>query len=191
MATLKSLLRDLTSGDDSRAEKAVEGLANLNSAALPELLVLQQSSNIDYRWWATVALSSIPDARCQDALCQALGDSDPGIRQAAALGLKDQPTQKAIPALVELLGNQDRILARLASDALTSLGSEAVSPLTLALRDENPLVRIEAARALARIEDTATIPALFAALTDPSMMVAYWAEEGLKRHEVGLVYLRP
>jgi HEAT repeat protein len=191
VANLERFLSDLTSGDDGRAEKALERITELDSAALPALLELQQSNNPDARWWATVALSKIPHARCQDALCQALSDSDGGIQQAAALGLREQPTARAIPSLIALLGDQDRILARLASNALAALGSVAVSPLTIALRNENPQIRIEAARALSQIKDTAAIPALFAALTDPSTMVAYWAEEGLNRQGVGMVFFEP
>lgn len=191
MADLEGFLSDLTSGDDRLAENALEMIKDLNSAALPALLNLQKSSGTDSRWWATVALSKIKDVRCQEALCRALNDPDCSIRQAAALGLSHQPTPSAIPALVALLGDPDRIMARLASDALSAIGSESVSPLTIALRDEDPSVRIEAARALSKIEDGAAIPALFAALTDPSRMVAYWAEEGLNRQGMGMVFLEP
>lgn len=160
MPRLEDCLRELTSGDDRRAEKAVQDLSILKTAALPALLDLQQSNDADHRWGATAAISRIKDVRSQDALCKALRDEDEAVQQSAALGLKDQPAPKAIPALVELLGSHDRGLARLASNALTSLAGEAVSPLTIALREENPQVRIEAARALSRIQDAAAIPTL-------------------------------
>jgi HEAT repeat protein len=52
-------------------------------------------------------------------------------------------------------------------------------------------VRVNLARALALIGDTAAIPALFRALDDESAIVAHWADEGLERLGVGQVYFRP
>ena len=74
---------------------------------------------------------------------------------------------------------------------MAALGEEAISPLTKALRDENPAVRIEAARSLAAIDDPAVIAPLFSALDDRSALVAHWAELGLERLGVGMVFYQP
>jgi HEAT repeat protein len=79
----------------------------------------------------------------------------------------------------------------LAADALAALGECAVSPLTETLRSEDAAVRIEAARALASIDDPAVIAPLFAALDDDSSLVTYWAKEGLQRRGVGMVFFKP
>jgi len=46
-------------------------------------------------------------------------------------------------------------------------------------------------RALAEITDHRAIPALMAALDDESVMVQHWAEEGLERLGLDMVYLKP
>ncbi|MBM3122987.1 MAG: HEAT repeat domain-containing protein, partial [Chloroflexi bacterium] len=61
----------------------------------------------------------------------------------------------------------------------------------LAAQDPAPAVRMGAVRALAMNEDPGAIPALYAALEDPSSMVEYWAGEGLERRGLGMVYFQP
>jgi HEAT repeat protein len=105
--------------------------------------------------------------------------------------LRRHPYAKAMPILLDLLADQDRLLARLAADALAALGECAISPLTETLRSEDAAVRIEATRALASIDDPSVIAPLFAALEDDSSLVTYWAEEGLQRRGVGMVFFKP
>jgi HEAT repeat protein len=50
---------------------------------------------------------------------------------------------------------------------------------------------LEAARALALIGDQRAIPALFALLSEDSVMLDYWANEGLDKMGAGMVYLIP
>jgi HEAT repeat protein len=52
-------------------------------------------------------------------------------------------------------------------------------------------VRIEAVRALSNINDPQAIPPLLAALNDTSRIVEYWAEHGLERLGVGMVFFNP
>jgi HEAT repeat protein len=89
------------------------------------------------------------------------------------------------------LGDHDRLLARLAADALSALGEAAISPLTKALRSPNASVRSEAARAMSTIDDQAVIAPLFSVLDDPSLLVIHWAEEGLARQGVGMTFFDP
>jgi len=44
---------------------------------------------------------------------------------------------------------------------------------------------------LAEIADHSAIPALMSALEDDSVMVQHWAEEGLERLGLDMVYLKP
>ena len=97
----------------------------------------------------------------------------------------------AIPRLVSLLGDEDSLLSRLASDALVAMGSAAISALAEALQLPSATARIGAARALALNLDSGAIPALFAALEDASGLVEYWAIEGLERRGLGMVYFPP
>jgi HEAT repeat protein len=187
----QTLLRELQSGDDDRTESAVHQVAELGEHMLPLLLEQLQSPEPDQRWWATAALTHIDREEARKALLESLKDEDTAVRQCAAFGLRRHPYVDAIPILLDLLGDQDRLLARLAADALAALGESAVSPLTEAMRSEDAAVRIEAARALASIDDPSVIAPLFAALDDASSIVTHWAEEGLQRRGVGMVFFKP
>lgn len=191
MSDLELLIRELASEDDARAARALSQIPQLGEPALDFLLNLLDSSDSDERWWAIVALSSIDDPRAQNALIGALGDGDPSVRQCAAAGLRQHPNLNAIPRLIEALGGEDRLLARLASGALAAAGPDAISPLTDAMRSELPQTRIEAVRALGQIGDPDAIPPLFAALSDTSAVVVHLAEVGLERLGVGMVFFSP
>ena len=60
MPSLEDLLADLTSGDETRAEAAVPGLAALGETVIPSLRGLLDSDDADIRWWATRTLASLP-----------------------------------------------------------------------------------------------------------------------------------
>jgi len=185
------MLNELISGDDARAEAVVPGLARLGETALDPLLALLDSPESDQRWWATRTLAALVQPVARDGLRRSLKDNDPAVRQCAALGLRQRPTQSAISALIDALHDTDRLVARLASDALVATGPLAIPSLISVLESPDPAVRIEAIRALAAINDHQAIHALFTALDDPSHIVSYWAEQGLNRLGVGMVYFKP
>lgn len=192
---LPKYLLDLTSGDDQRAEAAALSMAALPAAqadeALVELRSLLASPEAEKRWWATRALAGVSDRRVVDLLLQALADGDAGVRQCAALGLRDHPEAKAIPALTAGLADDDHLVSRLVADALIHIGEAAVPPLLEVFQSTNHLARLEAARALAIIGDPRAIPALFAALDEESALMEYWASEGLERMGVGMSLFVP
>ncbi len=191
MPELSSLIDDLASGDDLRAESARVSLAACGPAALPALVRLARSPETDHRWWGVRCLSDQHHAQADQLLIGGLDDPDLSVRQAAALALRDRPMVTAMPQLVSLLGHQDGLLARLASDALSAMGSVGTSGLAEAMQSSSAAARIGAARALALNLDSAAIPALYAALDDASSMVEYWAIEGLERRGLGMVYFPP
>jgi len=65
VSALQSLLRDLTSGSETRAEKAVPALIELGEDAIPVLLDLTRSSDVDHRWWALRVLAQSPQAQAE------------------------------------------------------------------------------------------------------------------------------
>lgn len=188
MDHLAHLLAELTSNDESRAIKAVEKLGKLHDEAISPLLNLLQNENADHRWWAVRALAAFDDEPSSAGLIISLSDADHTVRQCAAIALRIKPTAKAIEALIDAIQDQDRLLARLAGDALTAIGSEAIPSLAEILRLGNSAVRGEAARALAKMEDQATIAFLFSALDDSSSIVRFWVEEGLNTLKVGMLF---
>jgi HEAT repeat protein len=190
-ASICSLLTQIQAGDEAQAEEALHELAAHGVGVLPHLLRQLDSDDPDQRWWATAALSLIEHPQAREALLGGLKDADNSVRQCAAFGLRHQPYPEAIPVLVKALGDHDRLLARLAGDALSTLGEAAISPLTKALRSPNASVRSEASRALSAIDDPAVIAPLFSALDDASLLVIHWAEEGLTRQGVGMTFFDP
>jgi len=121
----------------------------------------------------------------------ALSDADNGVRWCAGLALRTHPSNQSLPALGEMLGDQDALSRRLAGDALVAIGNPAAPVLMDAMQQNNPLVRLEAVRALAKIGDERAIPALFEALDDSSALIEYWANEGLEKMGVGMVFFKP
>ncbi len=188
---LQSLLSDLTSRDDDRAEGVVPALLLYGESALKALFVLLDDENADKRWWAVRALAEFDAPKVGESLSQGLTDPDQSVRQCAAVALRHHPTPDAIILLIEALNNEDRLYARLSGDALTAIGKPAIPALTQALQSVHPSVRVEATRALALMELPETIPILFDAYEDPSTMVRHWIDEGLNRLGLGMVFFEP
>jgi HEAT repeat protein len=188
---MDDLLLALTSGDDERAEDAARRLAAHGEAAIPALRSLLAAPQAETRWWAARALAEIPGGWAAPWSIEALRDPDIAVRQCAALGISRQPDEQAVPALVEAMSSDDALLARLAANALASIGEAAVPALLDLLENGPQPVRLEAARALAMIGDTRAIPALFNALDGDSALLEYWANEGLERMGVGMMFFKP
>lgn len=196
------LLGELFSGDDTRAERAAVRLAGLaagpQSTVLARLQALLGSSEADRRWWGARTLAGVHDPSVPGWLVGLLEDPEASVRQCAALGLRLQPDAMAVPALVGALGDTDRLVARLAADALVAICEAAVpalievagSGVTGAHRNRSN-ARLQAVRALALIGDRRAAKALYDALEDDSALQVYWAEQGLERMGVGMVFFNP
>ena len=191
MADQPALISELLSGDDRRAEIAAHQLAAQGSAVLPALRDLLISADPEIRWWALRALAEINDPQVSQLLSPYLQDPDPAVRQCAALALRQQPATQAIPGLIACLEVEDKLLAHLASDALVAAGPQAVPALLEIVQNGPQPSRLGAVRALALLEDQRAIPALFQALDDESALVAHWADEGLQRMDIGMVFFKP
>jgi HEAT repeat protein len=197
MNVIESFITELTSGDDRRIEAAAIELAALGEKALPALRHLLSANDdhglqqADRRWWALRALAEIECPAAHDALLQALADPDPGLRQCALLGLRLQPDERLLAQAPALLADQDTLTASLAADALIALGKLATPVLVMILQDAPQAARLQAVRALARIQDPRSIPVLFKALDEDSALVEYWASEGLERMGVGMIFFKP
>jgi HEAT repeat protein len=192
MADLDQLLDDLSSADEDRAQAAIPALSVHGAAAIRALEKLLESPIADRRWWATYALSAFkaqPEA--QKAVIRMLQDPDNAVRQCAALAMKHNPTPDGLAPLVQNLHSEDRLTARLAGDALAALGPAAVPQLADASQDPSPAVRIEAVRALAEMRHPDAIAPLFKCIDDPSSVVTHWAEEGLDRLGIGMMFFNP
>lgn len=190
---VKALLSELLCGDDQRAELAALTLAQQGQAALPELYKLLESPNPDQRWWAVRTIAECePTEQTTRRLLAALEDDSSEVRQAAALALGHRPDAQATPALIHALADPDPLVASLAGNALSLLKAQAVPALMAALdKTANPAARREIVRALAEIGDPRAIPALMRTLESDSALLKYWAEHGLEKLGLGMVYIKP
>ena len=195
MGLLGDFLAELTSGDDERADAAVEKIAALGENCVDDPIdVLQEllsSPDSEIRWWGVRALASISDPRVVSILIEALADEGAAVRQCAALGLRLHPTPQAIAGLIDCLSDEDHLVVELSADALAEIGEQAVPALITVVENENPKARLEAVRSLARIGDRRAIPVLFGVLDEGSVLMEYWAAEGLERMGVGMVFYKP
>ena len=190
MPDLSSLLADLLSGDEARAESAVPQLAALGLQALPALLEAGRSEEADHRWWVVCSLAGSPAASAEHLL-PFLKDPSAEVRQAAALGLGAHPDESAVPELIRSLYDPDPMVGSLAGNALTRIGSASVPALIDVLASAPKGVRILALRALVELKDHRAIPAMMNVLQEDSAVLGHWAQEGLERLGLDMVYIKP
>ncbi len=191
VASLADLLNELTGGDETRAEAAVPALIALGQAALPALLELTRSADVDHRWWGLRVLAQSPYSQA-GWLTPFLSDPAREVRQCAALGLALKVDESAIQPLVQALSDADSMVASLAVNALVQLGGAAVPSLVEVVQGAaNQAARIQALRALAEIRDPRAIPIMMKVMEEDSALLQHWAKEGLDRLGLDMVYIKP
>ena len=190
VSALDDLLAELTSGDEARAEAAVPSLAALGERIISSMQNLLDSPDADVRWWATRTLASLPSLNV-GLLLPSLTDAAPEVRQCAALGLCSHPSEAAIPPLIHALSDSDSLVAELSARALASVGEPATESLLKVLNDAPQSARIHAMHALSEIADPRAIRPMIESLSENSALLHYWAEAGLERLGVNMVYLKP
>lgn len=200
MDKLQTLLADLTSGDESRADRALPALIELGEEAIPALMDLTRSPEADSRWWALRALAQSPLSQT-GWLIPFIEDPAPEVRQCAALGLalSAKPDEASTQPLIRALNDEDAMVCNLATNALIKIGKPAVPSLIEAVKrrpervegGESQSVRIHALRALAEIRDPRAIPVLMQVMEEHSALLGHWAKEGLERLGLDMVYLKP
>jgi HEAT repeat protein len=189
--TLQGLLDDLSSGDETRAESAVTALIEVGADAIPELMDLAQSPDVDSRWWAVRTLAQSPLLRTEWLVPFLLNDSAPEVRQCAALGLGTKADESAVQPLVEALSDKDSMTGNLAMNALVKIGKPAVPALIECVKNNTQSARILALRALAEIRDHRAIPVMMQVMDEESVLLEHWAKEGLERLGLDMVYIKP
>jgi len=188
--TLQELADDLTSGSETRAENAVPALIERGEDAIPVLLDLTRSSDVDHRWWALRVLAQSPHAQAE-WLVPFLNDPAREVRQCAALGLAIKPAESATQPLVRALSDEDGMVSSLAVNALVKIGSAAVPVLIETVQGASQSARIHALRALAEIHDQRAIPVMMKVMEEDSALLQHWAKEGLERLGLDMVYIKP
>ncbi len=195
MSSLPELLNDLISGDETRAERAVSLLVDLGEEATPALIDLTHSSDADRRWWGLRVLAQLPSpsgtSRKTEWLVPFLNDPAPEVRQCAALGLAIKHDESAVQPLVGALSDEDSMVGSLAANALVKIGSAAVPSLIETVKQGAQSQRIHALRALAEIRDHRAIPVMMQVMQEDSALLQHWAQEGLERLGLDMIYIKP
>lgn len=191
MNTLQELLSDLTSGDEARAEHAAVTLPALGESVIPPLLDLTRSPDADIRWWAVRTLAQSPHCQTEWLIPFLTEDPAPEVRQCAALGLAGKADESAVQPLVQALSDADGMVASLAATALVKIGAAAVPSLIEVVKSGAQSARILALRALAEIRDHRAIPVMMKVMEEDSSLLQYWAQEGLERLGLNMIYLKP
>jgi len=189
MSSLDRLIGDLISGDESRAENAASQLAQLGGSAFPSLDALLNSSDADHRWWAVRTLAQMSEVD-EDGFIEALHDVSPDVRQAAALALVAHPTEKAAPALVRALNDDDAMMQTLAANALSAVGKAAVPILIEEFPQASASAKIHIMRVLANVRDPRAIPIMMKGMDEASAILHHWCEIGLQQMGLDMVYLK-
>jgi HEAT repeat protein len=125
------------------------------------------------------------------ALMDLLVDPDADVRACAAFALGEAQVEAAVDKLIPVLDDPSIFVSAMASDALAHIGPASVTPLIDQLKRGGALARTRAAKALAAILDSRSIPALIAALDDESPVVEHYAAEALTRLGVGTILIKP
>lgn len=191
IAALDTLIDDLTSGDDDRAETAMKALVANGQASIHALESLLDDPDPDHRWWAICTAAQIEEVN-PAWLIKALDDESIPVQQAAALGLTIRPRPEAATALIDILSSPDSLLVNLATKALIAIGTDAVPTLVAYLKEQERknTARLGAVRALAEIADPRAIPVLMDAIEDDSALINHWAEIGLEKQGLDMVYMK-
>jgi hypothetical protein len=184
-----SLVADLSSLDERRAEAAVSALAELGEPALVATLPLLQSTSAENRWWAVRVAAAIQSPQSSQALAAALDDAEPLVRHGAAVGLRLQPSPQPLRRWSPPR-RQRPLMARLASDAPPHWAPPALRTCAAQFRSSDVATRIYATRALALMDE----PGVTTYCSTPSTTLHPWsalAERGLERRGVGMVFFAP
>ena len=192
MNALQAALQDLVSGDETRADQAVAQLVLMGSIAIPSLMNLAHSLDVDTRWWAVRTLAQTPQSSTESLFPFLLVDPSPEVRQCAALGLAFKAETVAIDPLIQALSDSDSLTASLAANALIKIGREAVPALIECVKNkQSQSARIHALRALADLRDHRAIPIMMQVMEEGSVLLQHWAKEGLERLGLDMVYIKP
>jgi HEAT repeat protein len=172
-----------TAKDRTRLD--IEALLDFGAESFQRVLDLIRDKQAPARLRTTACwvAGRLDDKRAVPALLAAFTDQDVGIRWQAAMSLGMLPSRRAVgPLLAVLRTADDSETRRAAVHALGWCGMDLEDERiyqalvdTLSNGKEEASVRGEAGDALANLGDARAVPALLAAIQDPSAEVRFWA----------------
>jgi len=164
--------------EDDRLNPYVRGsvamiIAELKLKEAAEVLSrVSQDENQFVRWKCAQALGMLGDKKGTAALIRALNDEDQYVRAASAKSLGMVNAEDAAECLINALKDRSWTVRLNAREALLQIDGSANERLITTLKDENSLVRWQAAWVLGRIKYYEAIEPLIEALADDDWMVS-------------------
>ncbi len=182
---LKPLENALANDPDFRVRAiAAQGLGYLGQeSSAPFLAEALRDSNEEVRWWAALALETVPAKAALGELSEAAtGDESERVRAAAvrALGWIDDE-KAALPLMRATLDSSSRVRQAAATELGRFHTPASLAALVQLFNDPTVDVRWAAVLAVGELRDREAVPDLQRAMRDPSPMVANAAERALQR----------
>lgn len=148
-------------------------------STIEELIELLNDKD-DYVVEDVIGQLELKGADALEPLMDALSHRKKNVRLHAATLLGVINDEKAIPSLIETLKDNNKLVRREASTALSRMGAPAVDPLIETLADDDWRVRGTAAWALGNLGDKKAIPELEKLLDDESAFVKAGAKSAIE-----------
>ena len=180
--TVQRLKAAVAAQEDELAEKLVQRLTVEDEAAL---IAMAESGDPDARWWAVRALALVGSDHCLSSVSATLKDKNSVLRAAGALavahlyGRVPEATRPTLPALADMLTDDDGLVRQSAADALAMCGDDAVEALGAIIDSLHDGARARAAYSLRKICTDRAAELLYPLLDDPNHLVRSYAYDGL------------
>jgi HEAT repeat protein/cyclophilin family peptidyl-prolyl cis-trans isomerase len=133
---------------------------------------------------AVEVIGRIQDAADIDILVSMLDDPDARVVNEAVFALGQTGADTAASPLIQFCKSAKGAQLALSLEAMGKIGTPAVAEILMeTMHHFDARIRAEAAQAMARAADKATIPAMLIAIHDPDAGVAWRAIYGLEKNE--------
>lgn len=176
---VEPLMAALTDKDYNVRSHAIRALGKIKDRrAVDPLIVLLNGEDIGDRIGAAEALGEIRDARAVEPLLTTLMSENDYLRESSGYALGKIKDTRAIRPLIALLETGDKDAGR----ALGEIGAAAVPSLRELLKSESSSVRMEAVRAIGKIDSPEAFALLATALKDENLEVIAGAYSFYIRH---------
>jgi HEAT repeat protein len=189
---IEPLIAALNDPDTTVRVRVAESLGNLrDERTIPPLIAAaQQEADDEVRAQLIASLGRQGDSQIIDHLLTALQDDSVLVRGAAAEALVAIPDQRAIPALIQVLLEENDSNTRYhASRALGNIGGQATTEALIAALTQNiepqPDRKIALIEILGQLRDRRTVDALRNLLNDPDEGVVETAKWALRQAGAG------
>jgi cyclophilin family peptidyl-prolyl cis-trans isomerase/HEAT repeat protein len=154
-------------------------------AVEPLTRVLKSHPSHHARKAAASALGALDEKKAKDALVQALMDSSVGVRIASIRALAEVLGDKSDMFVAQMLQDGNRLVraAAVGCVGVAKLKDRTGEVIQIVEKDNDPIMRAAAVRALARLDEEEVPPFLVTLLADEDWVVATEAVAALAEHE--------